>query len=141
VLSHETPVTIEMGKLSFTGRIDRIDQLNSGDIMLIDYKTGLTATQGWTTTPPTDPQLPLYALYSPQAVNQIAFAQIRTGALALKCFPEDATPPAFEEQKTTWKIALSAVGKAFESGVAHIAPSSSACRYCDLKTVCKGHVS
>lgn len=143
VLAHETPIPITIGALHFTGRIDRIDQLDSGEIIFIDYKTGLTSPQGWATAPPTDPQLPIYAVYGNHTVNQIAFAQVRTGALAFKSLPEDLAAPAdaFEKQKASWKTTLNEVSTAFASGEATLAPESTACRYCDLNTVCKGHVT
>lgn len=73
----ETEHQLEFAGLALTVRVDRIDQLASGQAFIMDYKTGQVSTSGWNTDAFTDPQLPLYACtLSPSGTQAIAFAQI-----------------------------------------------------------------
>ncbi|MGH9563918.1 MAG: PD-(D/E)XK nuclease family protein, partial [Terracidiphilus sp.] len=72
-------------------RLDRIDELNDGSLLVIDYKSGLISTKAWDLPRPDDVQLPLYASFAlnngdqatdgngDQSASGLAFAQIRSG--------------------------------------------------------------
>ena len=47
--------------LSLKLRLDRIDRLNDGSLLVIDYKTGDVSPKSWDLPRPDDVQLPLYA--------------------------------------------------------------------------------
>jgi|GEM_PF-5825384 len=64
-------------------RIDRLDLMDDGSQIIIDYKTGLTNKTGWLDARLTEPQLPLYAI-SLDKVGAIAFAEIRPADARIK---------------------------------------------------------
>ena len=69
---------VEIGGLQFNLRLDRIDQLAGGEQLVIDYKTGQPSINDWLQARIREPQLPLYALFQPNA-RAIAFGQVRNG--------------------------------------------------------------
>ncbi len=70
----ETSITI--GGLMLTLRMDRIDRLENGDLVLIDYKTGGASIKDWSGERPADPQLPLYALRAETPIAALCFARV-----------------------------------------------------------------
>lgn len=76
VIETETSRDIQFSGKTLSIRIDRVDQLQDGRYLIIDYKTGDSGIRAWENDRPQDPQLPLYALCYPHAVKGISFAQI-----------------------------------------------------------------
>jgi probable DNA repair protein len=86
VITIEEAQTIHFNGIAINIRIDRVDQLQDGHFLIIDYKTGTANINAWKGERPKEPQLPLYALcYSPTQpttpgnthhVKGISFAQI-----------------------------------------------------------------
>lgn len=62
VVAREQDVELDLAGLPIRLRIDRIDRLADGRLLLIDYKTGNVRAGGWVGARPEEPQLPLYAL-------------------------------------------------------------------------------
>ncbi len=64
-------------------RLDRIDRLNDGRQLIIDYKSGAVDVAGWLRKRLGEPQLPLYAvlldLAQPGSVGGLALASVRAG--------------------------------------------------------------
>jgi len=59
----ETELEIRAGSLQFIGRVDRIEQLEDGKLLVVDYKTAAATRHSWLQTERLlTPQLPLYAL-------------------------------------------------------------------------------
>lgn len=78
VVATEEELIREFAGLTFRLRIDRVDKTESGQYLIIDYKTGASANVNqWLGERPDEPQMPLYALCYPQAVAGISFASIR----------------------------------------------------------------
>ncbi|MFX4229037.1 MAG: PD-(D/E)XK nuclease family protein [Porticoccaceae bacterium] len=74
----EERLRAHIGPLSFKMRMDRLDRLPGGELILIDYKTGNNLSRKyWLDMPPQEPQLPLYALTIDSVPNAICFAQVR----------------------------------------------------------------
>lgn len=154
VVAAEQKKTIELGGLVIEGRIDRVDQLDDGARVVIDYKTGQTSIKSWQGERPDEPQLPLYAvrLRRDQPVAAALFAQLRAGALgfnglaqragiAPKVKPAGDTDAAWEAQLDDWQTTLTTLAKAFRAGDARVDPKEfpRTCEYCGLQALCRVH--
>lgn len=74
--------TVNIAGLSLKLRLDRLDRLNDGTFLVIDYKTGAKTDSAWNLPRPEDLQLPLYAgfgLEADQDLGGLVFARVRTG--------------------------------------------------------------
>ena len=69
-------------------RIDRIDRLDDGRMLIIDYKTGATIDiRNWSADRITEPQLPIYAALADHPTGEIAgvaFGIVRIGGATFK---------------------------------------------------------
>jgi len=80
VLGLEAQSELELGGLTLNFKIDRIDRLEDGSLILIDYKTGSrNVISDWLSERPRSPQLPLYALSQKQPIEAVVWAQVRLG--------------------------------------------------------------
>lgn len=126
-------------------RIDRVDQLKDGSLLLIDYKTGQVSTKGWFDERPDDPQLPLYCVSSKNPIDGIAFAQIKPGNLKFKgkTKTKNQLPDVKHEENwvnlvNNWRIILEKLGKDFCFGNAKVDPKDEkTCTYCKLRGFCR----
>jgi ATP-dependent helicase/nuclease subunit B len=143
----EQPCDLTLGQLTLHLQVDRIDTLNDGSHIIIDYKTGMPSSTSWFGERPDEPQLPLYALADTQHVRGLAFAQIRAQSLkfngitaeagVLPGVKPSATPwPTLIEE---WQSTLSALSEDFYQGRAAVSPKSypTTCAYCHLSSVCR----
>lgn len=90
VIAREHSVETNIGGLPVKLRIDRIDEVGTGDdkqVLIHDYKTGANvSTKGWNDDMLTEPQLPTYAtkaslkLAGIEEVDGICFSQISDGS-------------------------------------------------------------
>ncbi len=80
VLEQEHASEITVGPLTLRVRVDRVDQVEDG-VVVVDYKTGYAADpKRWEGPRPDEPQLPLYALLAePGELRGVAFARVRAG--------------------------------------------------------------
>src|SRR5258708_1168397 len=77
VVALEEKRTLSFAGLEFEARIDRMDRVKEGHV-LIDYKTSANPTpNNWKPPRPHDPQLPLYAVSAKENVAAVAFAKRR----------------------------------------------------------------
>ncbi len=161
LVAQETQLSIDLSGLKLQLKIDRIDRLGDGSLMLIDYKTGLTHLKNWFGDRPQQPQLPLYAVYSweNQEFSAIAFAQLRAGQLTFnglhvesadsELFPQglksiDAykdfeAPKNWQDLLFHWRQVLTKLATEFTSGYARIDPAEQGlpCQTCELQTLCR----
>ncbi|WP_062067776.1 PD-(D/E)XK nuclease family protein [Cellvibrio sp. OA-2007] len=128
VVAIEEEVQLEFAGLPLRLRIDRIDQLDNGDLILIDYKTGQPKLQSWQGERMDEPQLPLYAVTASNKIAAMAFAQINakamkwigTGELNIQhdgIFPSK-TP--WDEQLQEWQLFLQNLAADFIQGDARV---------------------
>lgn len=82
VIATEAKASIVFEKLPLELRLDRLDRLKSGELLLIDYKTGQPNLNQWQGERPSEPQLPLYALTNNIKANNIDGANINAIAFA-----------------------------------------------------------
>jgi RecB family exonuclease len=135
----------EVGGLSIEVRADRVDRYADGTYAILDYKTGGDHSKSeWATERPKEPQLPLYAILMTEPVSTVAFAEISAKKSALEGISQvgdlELKPPkgvGMPEQIEEWRGVLHALGAAFVAGEAAVDPLNDACKYCDLKGLCR----
>ena len=155
VAEREAARDLHLGDLTLALRLDRIDRLADGSLLLIDYKTGrVEGTASWFSAPPTRPQIPLYALAEP-AADGVALAYLRPGELGWRGVAQSAGPtgvsateghrdiddPAAERDfavlRERWRDDLLPVAEAFLAGESSVDPLPDACRYCGRHSLCR----
>lgn len=148
IVSLEQKHEISFDGLKIRLRIDRMDKLADGAIMIIDYKTGKQSISifGWLNENLTNPQLPLYCVTTEGDIGSIAFAQLKPDAVNFKGitkkdlqidgikFIEDHE---WSELLTKWRLTLTQLAQDFRAGNALVAPKPGACRTCELKVLCR----
>jgi RecB family exonuclease len=145
----EQSQTARFSGVDFRVRIDRSDRLLAGGRALIDYKTG-SPVPDWRGDRPDNPQLPIYALLSPESLTAVAYGRVnaaevcfvfeserpgifRPGARATSM--EDAASLAALMQ--IWSGRIERLATDFARGRAAVAPTATACRLCQLQGLCR----
>ena len=161
------PFSVEETELKWDGdiagieisfKLDRLDRLDDGRKVIIDYKTGKASVNDWFKDRPDEPQLPLYYLALNQQVltapsTGLAFGVINSKESKLdgviehegKVVRIEPTKGArkidfssWSELQNRWQSVVDQLAKEFKSGHAKVSPSSdSACKYCELGEVCR----
>lgn len=158
VTGTETKKAFHVKELILQTRIDRVDTLDDGSIVIVDYKTGSTSVNRWWGDRPDEPQLPLYSMLTENGgdtVGAIAYAQVRTDGCALKGvgaeqipdktlqwkdkYKNDAGVMDWPQLKQHWEKVLTALAVDFMAGKAAVDPKQPAqtCQYCDLSSTCR----
>jgi ATP-dependent helicase/nuclease subunit B len=136
--------------LDFRLRIDRADRLLGGaGRILIDYKTG-GAGPDWRGDRPDNPQLPIYALLSPESLSAVAYGKVNA---ADPCFVfESEQPDIFRPGARAtslegaaslaaliqvWSLRIETLAAGLALGRAEVAPTATACRFCQLQGLCR----
>ena len=81
-----------LGAVPLKLRLDRLDQLDDGRLLIIDYKSGNTDVRGWANERLLDPQLPLYARLLRQQrldVAGLGLARVRHGDCSMLGIADD----------------------------------------------------
>jgi probable DNA repair protein len=156
-VAHQQSIEVKLGGLTIKGRADRIEQMNDGAYVILDYKTGGSAySPNWWDTPrPQDPQLPIYAVAQRIAGREIAgvaFARVRTGrcgfqgeAVRKEIFGNNQNSKKyaeFEKKLESWQPELERLASNFLAGQAEVDPKNpvgakSTCKYCHLNSLCR----
>ncbi|WP_163833733.1 PD-(D/E)XK nuclease family protein [Spartinivicinus ruber] len=134
-------------------RVDRIDQLEDGSYLLIDYKMNPASDSAWASERLDDPQLPLYCTVANRKIGAISFANLspkNRGFCGLseadtgipKIIPIEQNkrelPCQWEDTLKEWQQQLEQLAVAFLQGASRIDPkSANSCRYCDLASLCR----
>jgi probable DNA repair protein len=144
VTSREEEKKVPIEGITIRLVVDRIDTLEDGRLVLLDYKTGLNNDyRNWADARITEPQLPIYAAFvlSDQEVAAVCYAQVRIdkntfkgivhdadrvqGAVALsdakgrKIFPE-ADFPDWSSVLRHWRTSIERIARELKSGEASI---------------------
>ena len=138
----------QIGPLRLNLRLDRVDQIDDGGELLIDYKTGPAATAAWLGDRPDEPQLPLYAVVAEDLhLRGIAFGQIRPGkemALVgyqdtLGILPRGPVMENLAEQVDEWRRVLTVLATDFAESDVRVAPKHypETCKYCQQRLLCR----
>jgi ATP-dependent helicase/nuclease subunit B len=149
VVSIEEKRDLKVAGLEFQSRIDRMDKLQAGGHVLIDYKSGrMMGTRQWEGPRPDDPQLPLYAVAAPEELAAVTFAKLVPGEMRFIGFSREervipqVRPPeriSWPALLAAWKKDAEALGNSFAEGDAQVDPKDElkTCRRCDLQTLCR----
>jgi len=117
----EVKKTLKLAGIKFSMRLDRVDNVGGGDIV-IDYKSGKVTPHGWKGERPKDPQMPLYVIQDSNVIGA-ALAQIRGGDIKLDAitkhdvFQGSNGLPSWDEFVDEWKVSLTDLAQEFSDGV------------------------
>ncbi|MGB8807047.1 MAG: PD-(D/E)XK nuclease family protein, partial [Candidatus Rickettsiella isopodorum] len=152
---HENKRQLTLGKLLLSLRIDRLDQLNPMESMIIDYKTGKPSKIDWLEERCDYPQLPLYCLSYPETVRSFAILHLRSNKITLQGISAEETAlkqlTPLKKLKTSvvlnhwpdllkhWQASLEKLAIEFQQGITQVNPKQGAhtCRHCDLQLLCR----
>jgi len=148
VIEFETERAVERGGVAMNLQVDRIDLLDSGHTVVLDYKTGTSnSRKSWSEERIESPQLPLYAL-TDDAIDGVCFAQVaRHKHRFLGVASEDSLLAGvklvdgefddWSRWRAHWQESLDAIAEEIREGVASVTPAKSACDFCDLAALCR----
>jgi len=153
----EAAHTAKFPGLSLRLRLDRLDRLSDGSLLVIDYKSGLRKPSEWDLPRPNDVQLPTYALFAlPQQepLGGLVFAQVRTSKPDFAGRLRDARAtlnpdlkgtstlvrnPLTAQQLDDWRSEVLHLAHNFLDGRAEVDPRDPVhtCERCDLQSLCR----
>jgi ATP-dependent helicase/nuclease subunit B len=149
---------IHIAGLDFDLRLDRIDRLNDGSLLVIDYKSGDVSPKSWDLPRPDDVQLPLYAGFAldgdEEVLGGLVFAKVRAGNHAFAGRVGDAKSTLHAnlsgssglikdsltaELLIDWRAYVEQLAKDFLAGRAEVDPREypKTCEHCGLQTLCR----
>jgi len=154
VVDIEKKINLPIKHLSINIKIDRVDELESGGHLLIDYKTGKVSPRQWQGDRPEDPQLPLYSMSMPDELSGLLFAQVRANETCLNGISQQAeilpssvsnnkiqqlSTEEWSLQTEEWRESIESLAEGFVQGYAKVDPVNfpATCRYCSLSQVCR----
>lgn len=157
VAETEAARTVHIAGLTFDLRLDRIDRLNDGTQLVIDYKSGEVSPSAWELPRPDDVQLPLYAGFAvdeDEVLGGLVFAKVRPGAMNFAGRVGDAAATLFSglkgtsalvknpltaEQLLGWRDCIQQLAQDFLEGKAEVNPRAypKTCERCGLEALCR----
>ena len=149
VIQQETRRQVTVGGIDLSIRADRMDRLENGDSVVLDYKTGECSTSDWFGARPNDPQLPIYAVTAEAPVAGVFYGRLKTGEVAFRGVTDsEGLVPGVKPSRNAvsigekiddWHDVLDQLGEDFREGRAAVDPMDrrKTCRYCALPTLCR----
>jgi RecB family exonuclease len=157
VMGREEPRPITVAGVRVSTRLDRVDRLEDGSQVVLDYKTSREVdAAGWLGERPDEPQLPLYAASGREELGAVAFVQltarhVRFEGLARAADLLPGVPRLADSRKVgahftewrdlleSWRAVLEALAREHLSGCAAVDPKDypNTCRHCDLPMLCR----
>lgn len=144
----------EIAGLALTVRADRVDAVDGGGRVILDYKSGQPKLDDWWGERPDEPQLPLYAVTAEAPPDAIVFVQLKTGSPCYKGVArEDGLLPqvngyrdvrglqeitSWEDLLAGWRRSLERLAADHRQGHAAVDPKSpTACERCGRMALCR----
>lgn len=156
VLALEAPISLQFDNLKIDLRIDRIDQLEDGSLVLIDYKSGECNPNSWQTPRIDEPQIPLYAInYLDKKLSGLIFSQLRSNDTQAKGITENkgimkglkqmddkrlrGFEGSIEAQISAWKDDITLLSNEFSRGLIEVSPKNrtQSCQHCEFPRLCR----
>ncbi len=158
VLDTEQKTSVSVDGLPLKVRLDRIDRLIDGTLLVIDYKSGDVSPSDWDLPRPDDVQLPLYADFAlgldSSIIGGLVFAKVRAGDTEFSGKVRDAKAtlranlrgntnlvkkPLDSEQLSAWKQYIEEIALDFLAGRAVVNPRDypETCERCGLQVICR----
>lgn len=154
VTQRELKEQVTLGGITTDVKVDRIDELEGGGLVLLDYKSGEPKVSHWEGERPEDPQVPIYATELGSTVAAAAFVEINQKAIAFRGYAKQpgllpvqdfATTskklpaPSFDEMLQNWHDTLEKLGKEFLNGESKVDPKNGkkTCERCHLGMLCR----
>ncbi len=152
VIATEKKQRFVVGPLEITMRIDRLDRLENGDLLLIDYKSSKKSIASWFAPRPMEMQMLIYAglmdingmayaTISPQCTQMQGIAQMDYGIKGIPSSKETSYSgkQSFLEVKDAMREKVESLAEDIQQGRAVVDPNHphQACTYCHLKRLCR----
>ncbi|AEJ00937.1 putative DNA repair protein [Nitrosomonas sp. Is79A3] len=159
VIATEETRAIRIGELVLNARLDRVDELEDGQHIVIDYKTRKQSVQTMLGERPDEPQLPLYLVMTEvqQQAAGVAFAAVKRGEMGFAAIVRDPDllpgVKAFSQLNAckqfdswdhviaTWRQHLTGLAEGFCNGDTRVNPKNfpATCEHCDMQLFCRIH--
>jgi probable DNA repair protein len=150
VEAREDERTASVGELKLKLRVDRIDRVKDGRV-IIDYKTGNVSADIWDGARPDEPQLPIYAAYGQVeelkgillgrvAQGQVKFTgRVENSEAVMRGAAQLTKIPFRAEMMENWQRVLLDLSDQFLRGEARINPKRfpGTCQYCSFSGLCR----
>ncbi|MBX3641388.1 MAG: PD-(D/E)XK nuclease family protein [Nitrosomonas sp.] len=154
----EQGLVIQIGELKLQGRMDRVDRLADGMLLIIDYKTRRYNVETMLGERPDEPQLPLYLVMANLPLfdaEGIAFASIKSAEMGFSALVDrdGVLPgagvfnkigagkefPTWAALRDYWNTVFLRLANGFMEGDAQVMPKNypETCRHCDYQPFCR----
>jgi probable DNA repair protein len=134
-------------------RIDRLDELGSGGLAILDYKSGRAVAGDWYSERPSHPQLLAYLAAVGRETVAMATVSVTAREIRFDGVAADSNllpkvrpvePPGGEDRSKAWAIRqdewlarVEQLVSDFIGGRAQVDPRPKACQYCHVVSVCR----
>jgi ATP-dependent helicase/nuclease subunit B len=127
-------------------RVDRIDRLENGHVLLIDYKSGPQSRNKLKGARPKEPQLLVYAASSADPVDGIFFAEMKANEVRAVGVSREKQfeSRSVDVKKHEWsafleesRAEIDRLAGQFVNGYAVVDPLPQVCGYCSSKPLCR----
>ncbi|MCY4641842.1 MAG: PD-(D/E)XK nuclease family protein [Gammaproteobacteria bacterium] len=157
VVEREGEHEATVGGIRVRLKIDRMDELEDGRRVVIDYKTGAVSASQWFGERPDEPQLPLYSIAVEGDLAGLLFAQVKAGTMAFRGVVEGKgliagvksweqlagtrDAGSWQEVLQRWRATMDRLGEAYHAGHARVDPKHhpATCTHCTLGPLCRIH--
>lgn len=152
--SLEQAKQLQLGPLRLHVRMDRVDQLADGSHLVLDYKSGIGNPKQWADERLSEPQLPLYALHTPD-IGGVVFANLHPQKAGFSGFTlQPGQLPGVPvlgqgrgdlhnladdwiSLREFWQARLVKLADGYFSGQAQADPLNNVCQYCRRYSLCR----
>lgn len=159
ILALEKTEYLSINGIKIKTRMDRLDRLDAGGVIIIDYKTGASidsVENMWMGDRIIEPQLPIYSQIVGNDTSGVVLAQVNPGAFKFHGMisgdeisfkdnrlqtPRDMDLSGIKEVLDQWSSRLTAISREIIEGFALVDPLTQSgdktCRHCDYLPLCR----